>query len=48
MRTENVVMRKRSENRGYYEYDDNIRDSIVIGDLSSGLSGYTDGKSKIS
>uniref|UniRef100_A0A673XKD1 Integrin beta n=1 Tax=Salmo trutta TaxID=8032 RepID=A0A673XKD1_SALTR len=41
-RTENVVMRKRSENRGYYEYDDNIRDSIVIGDLSSGLSGYTD------
>ncbi|XP_029540735.1 integrin beta-4 isoform X2 [Oncorhynchus nerka] len=44
-RTENVVMRKRSENRGYYEYDDNIRDSIVIGDLSSGLSGYTEGKS---
>ncbi|CAB1311821.1 unnamed protein product [Coregonus sp. 'balchen'] len=44
-RTENVVMRKRSENRGYYEYDDNIRDSIVIGDLSSGLSGYTDGQS---
>uniref|UniRef100_A0A8C7PMC3 Integrin beta n=1 Tax=Oncorhynchus mykiss TaxID=8022 RepID=A0A8C7PMC3_ONCMY len=41
-RIENVVMRKRSENRGYYEYDDNIRDSIVIGDLSSGLSGYTD------
>uniref|UniRef100_A0A8C7R9A8 Integrin beta n=1 Tax=Oncorhynchus mykiss TaxID=8022 RepID=A0A8C7R9A8_ONCMY len=41
-RTENVVMRKRSENRGYYEYDDNIRDSIIIGDLSSGLSGYTD------
>ncbi|XP_045082644.1 integrin beta-4-like isoform X2 [Coregonus clupeaformis] len=44
-RTENVVMRKRSENRGYYEYDDNIRDSIVIGDLPSGLSGYTDGQS---
>ncbi|XP_036801992.1 integrin beta-4 isoform X1 [Oncorhynchus mykiss] len=44
-RTENVVMRKRSENRGYYEYDDNIRDSIIIGDLSSGLSGYTDGQS---
>uniref|UniRef100_A0A6Q2ZPS7 Integrin beta n=1 Tax=Esox lucius TaxID=8010 RepID=A0A6Q2ZPS7_ESOLU len=37
-RTENVVMRKRSENRGYYEYDDNIRDSIVIGDMHSGLS----------
>ncbi|XP_010890192.2 integrin beta-4 isoform X2 [Esox lucius] len=44
-RTENVVMRKRSENRGYYEYDDNIRDSIVIGDMHSGLSGYSEGQS---
>ncbi|KAJ7987865.1 hypothetical protein DPEC_G00330990 [Dallia pectoralis] len=44
-RTENVIMRKRSENRGYYEYDDNIRDSIVMGDMHSGLSGYTEGQS---
>lgn len=31
-RTE-VIMRKRSENRGYT--DENIRDSIVMGDVSS-------------
>lgn len=28
-----VIMRKRSENRGYA--DENIRDSIVMGDVSS-------------
>ncbi|KAM4624126.1 integrin beta-4 isoform 3-T4 [Polymixia lowei] len=31
--TKEVVMRKRSENRGYF--DENIRDSIVMGDVSS-------------
>lgn len=31
--TSDVILRKRSENRGYME--ENIRDSIVIGDLSS-------------
>lgn len=31
--TSDVILRKRSENRGYME--ENIRDSIVMGDLSS-------------
>lgn len=31
--TTDVIMRKRSENRGYM--DENIRDSIVMGDVSS-------------
>lgn len=31
--TSEVIMRKRSENRGYT--DENIRDSIVMGDVSS-------------
>lgn len=31
--TKEVIMRKRSENRGYT--DENIRDSIVMGDISS-------------
>ena len=35
-RTQEVVMRKRSENRGYY--DENIRDSIVMGDMHSGFT----------
>ncbi|XP_067100802.1 integrin beta-4 isoform X2 [Osmerus mordax] len=35
-RTQEVVMRKRSENRGYY--DENIRDSIVMGDMPSGFT----------
>ncbi|XP_062388376.1 integrin beta-4 isoform X2 [Sardina pilchardus] len=30
-----VIMRKRSENRGYY--DENVRDSIVMGDLQAGF-----------
>ncbi|XP_041942650.1 integrin beta-4 isoform X1 [Alosa sapidissima] len=40
-----VIMRKHSQNRGYY--DDNVRDSIVMGDLQAGFmdsmsgSGYT-------
>ncbi|XP_045924379.1 integrin beta-4 isoform X1 [Micropterus dolomieu] len=34
--TSEVIMRKRSENRGYT--DENIRDSIVIGDVSSQIS----------
>lgn len=33
MQTTDVIMRKRSENRGYI--DENIRDSIVMGELSS-------------
>ncbi|KAM6897814.1 integrin beta-4 [Xenentodon cancila] len=35
MHTSEVIMRKRSENRGYT--DENIRDSIVMGDMSSKL-----------
>lgn len=31
--TKEVVMRKRSENRGYLE--ENIRDSIVMGDVTT-------------
>lgn len=38
--TGEVVMRKRSENRGYY--DENVRDSIVMGD---GQAGFMDGMS---
>lgn len=34
--TTDVIMRKRSENRGYT--DENIRDSIVMGELSSKFS----------
>lgn len=33
VQTTDVIMRKRSENRGYL--DENIRDSIVMGELSS-------------
>ena len=33
MHTSEVIMRKRSENRGYT--DENIRDSIVMGEMSS-------------
>lgn len=33
IQTTDVIMRKRSENRGYM--DENIRDSIVMGELSS-------------
>uniref|UniRef100_A0A3Q3QPC7 Integrin beta n=1 Tax=Monopterus albus TaxID=43700 RepID=A0A3Q3QPC7_MONAL len=38
MHTSDVILRKRSENRSYT--DENIRDSIVMGDVSSGF-GYT-------
>ncbi|KAJ8399733.1 hypothetical protein AAFF_G00408380 [Aldrovandia affinis] len=44
--TEEVVMRKRSENRGYYD-NDGVRDSIVMADMpagftdSLGVSGYS-------
>ena len=34
--TSEVIMRKRSENRGYA--DENIRDSIVMGDVSGKFS----------
>lgn len=34
--TSEVIMRKRSENRGYA--DENIRDSIVMGEVSSNFS----------
>ena len=33
MHTSEVIMRKRSENRAYT--DENIRDSIVMGDVSN-------------
>ncbi|KAM6951482.1 integrin beta-4 [Aplochiton taeniatus] len=35
LRTEEVVMRKRSEHKDYY--DENVRDSIVMGDMPSGF-----------
>uniref|UniRef100_A0A3B1JGI3 Integrin beta n=1 Tax=Astyanax mexicanus TaxID=7994 RepID=A0A3B1JGI3_ASTMX len=37
LHTEDVILRKRSENRNYYD-SDGIRDSIVMGDLTSGFS----------
>ncbi|XP_066499825.1 integrin beta-4 isoform X2 [Hoplias malabaricus] len=39
LHTEDVILRKRSENRGYYD-NDGIRDSIVMGDLTSGFSEF--------
>ncbi|XP_030631336.1 integrin beta-4 [Chanos chanos] len=48
---EEVIMRKRSENRALYEHD-GVRDSIVMGDMPSGfadgLSGYSYSKSMAS
>lgn len=37
--TDEVIMRKRSENKTYYD-NDGIRDSIVMSDLSGGLSDF--------
>lgn len=34
--TEDVILRKRSENRTYYD-NDGIRDSIVMSDLTAGF-----------
>ncbi|KAL2101841.1 hypothetical protein ACEWY4_003602 [Coilia grayii] len=38
-----VIMRKRSENRGYY--DENVRDSIVMGDVQAGFMDSMSGHS---
>lgn len=35
--TEDVILRKRSENRAYYD-NDGVRDSIVMSDLTGGFS----------
>ncbi|XP_026882727.2 integrin beta-4 isoform X1 [Electrophorus electricus] len=43
LQTEEVILRKRSENRAYY--DDGVRDSIVMGDLTSGFSDILGGSS---
>ncbi|XP_076860531.1 integrin beta-4 isoform X2 [Brachyhypopomus gauderio] len=43
LHTEEVTLRKRSENRAYYE--DGVRDSIVMGDLTSGFSNILGGSS---
>ncbi|KAI4897175.1 hypothetical protein NFI96_015221 [Prochilodus magdalenae] len=37
LHTEDVILRKRSENRTYYD-NDGVRDSIVMGDLTGGFS----------
>uniref|UniRef100_A0A4W4GFV9 Integrin beta n=1 Tax=Electrophorus electricus TaxID=8005 RepID=A0A4W4GFV9_ELEEL len=42
LQTEEVILRKRSENRAYY--DDGVRDSIVMGDLTSGFSDILDSR----
>lgn len=34
---EDVILRKRSENRAYYD-NDGVRDSIVMSDLTGGFS----------
>ncbi|XP_062855505.1 integrin beta-4 isoform X2 [Trichomycterus rosablanca] len=40
--TEDVIMRKRSDNRNYYETD-NVRDSIVMGEVTDGFSSVLTG-----
>ncbi|KAF7695735.1 hypothetical protein HF521_007458 [Silurus meridionalis] len=42
--TEDVILRKRSENRNYYD-SDGIRDSIVMSDLTGGFSDILSGSS---